>query len=139
MMNNLEININSLCCKILINLAYLFLGTLITISIVGIIYYLHLFDFFTIYTILIAIPIVILIEIYRQNTSFNSFIINNIYKFLYNLNKEPFRITKFIDKILDIGIAVLFVYYIYAHWNIPTTLNDNKHPVFEAIGIVITV
>lgn len=139
MMNNLEININSLCCKILINLVYLFLGTIITISIVGIMYYLHFFNCFTIYIILIAIPIVIIIEIYRQNTSFNSLIINNIYKFLYNVNKEPFRITKFIDKILDIGIAVLFVYYIYAHWNIPTTLNDNKHPVFEAIGIVITV
>lgn len=138
-MNNLEININSLCCKILINLVYLFLGTIITISIVGIMYYLHLFNYFTIYTILIAIPIVILIEIYRQNTSFNSLIINNIYKFLHNLNKEPFRITKFIDKILDVGMSFLFVYYIYAYWNIPTALNNNKHPVFETIGIVITV
>lgn len=138
-MNNFEININSLCCKILINLVYLFLGTIITISIVGIMYYLHLFNCFTIYTILIAIPIVILIEIYRQNTSFNSLIINNIYKFLHNLNKEPFRITKFIDKILDVGMSFLFVYYIYAYWNIPTALNNNKHPVFETIGIVITV
>lgn len=139
MMNNLEININSLCCKVLINLIYLLLGIITIISIIGIIHYLHLFNFFPIYTIFIAIPIAILIEIYRQNTSFNSLIINNFYKFLFNLSKEPFRITKFIDKLFDLSMSFLVVYYIYAYLDIPIVLNGNKHQVFEAIGIVVTV
>ncbi len=139
MMNNLEININSLCCKALINLVYLFLGIIVTISIIEIIHYSKFFNSFTNYTILIAIPIIVLIEIYRQNTNFNSLIINNIYKFFYNLNNEPFRITNFIDQILDVSTFIIFVYYIYKQWNTLLFFNFNKHPVFDTIGIVITV
>lgn len=137
--NDFEININSLCCKVIINLAYLLLGVTVSLGIVFLTHYLHLLKISSVYSILIAIPIIIIIEMYRQNTSFNSLIINNIYKFFYNLNKEPFRITNFIDKTLDICVFIIFVYYIYNQWNILLPLNSDKHPVFEAIGIVITV
>ena len=80
MMNNLEININSLCCKALINLVYLFLGIIVTISIIEIIHYSKFFNSFTNYTILIAIPIIVLIEIYRQNK--DKWVIVRLYGFI---------------------------------------------------------
>ncbi len=137
--NNIEINLNSLCCKVIINLAYLLLGVTVSLGIVFLTHYLHLLKISSVCSILIAIPIIILIEMYRQNTSFSSLIINNIYNFFYNLNKEPFRITNFVDKALDVSIIIILVYYIYNHCNILLPLNSDKHPIFEAVGIVITV
>lgn len=137
--NNIEINLNSLCCKVIINLAYLLLGVTVTLGIVFLTHYSHLLKISSVYSILIAIPIIILIEMYRQNTNFNSLIINNIYKFFYNFNKEPFRITNLVDKGLDVSIIIIFVYYIYNQRNILLPLNSDKHPIFEAVGIVITV
>ena len=81
--NNIEINLNSLCCKVIINLAYLLLGVTVSLGIVFLTHYLHLLKISSVCSILIAIPIIILIEMYRQNTSFSSLIINNIYNFFY--------------------------------------------------------
>ena len=138
--NNFEININSLCCKIFINLAYLLLGVIVNLSIVFLIHYFHLLKISSICSIFISIPIVIIIEKYRQNTYFNTSTVHNIYKIFYLLNKEPFKITNFIDKILDVCMFLLFIYYIYKQWDNMLPLNSvDKHPVFSTIGIVITV
>lgn len=137
--NNIEINLNSLCCKVIINLVYLLLGVTVSLGIVFLTHYLHLLKISSVCSILITIPIIILIEMYRQNTSFSSLIINNIYNFFYNLNKEPFRITNFVNKAFDVSIIIILVYYIYNHCNILLPLNSDKHPIFEAVGIVITV
>ena len=139
MKNNLEININALFCKTVINLIYLLLDTLLISSILTITYYFQWIKISFLSISIIIIPVIIFTEIFRQNTAFNRIVISNVYNFIYYLFQEPFRITKLVNKILDIATAGLFVYYFFILLLNLESLSTQNHPIFQAIGIVITV
>ena len=101
MKNNLEININALFCKTVINLIYLLLDTLLISSILTVTYYFQWIKISFLSISIIVIPVIIFTEIFRQNTAFNRIAINNVYSFIYYLFQEPFRITKLVNKILE--------------------------------------
>lgn len=139
MKNNLEININALFCKTIINLIYLLLDTLIISSILAVTYYFQWIKISFLSISIIIIPVIIFTEIFRQNTAFNRIVINNIYSFIYNLFQEPFRITELVNEILDVFTVGLFVYYCFILLFNFEPLSPQNHPIFQAIGIVITV
>ena len=139
MKNNLEININALFCKTIINLIYLLLDTLIISIILAVTYYFQWIKISFLSISIIIIPIIIFTEIFRQNTAFNRIVINNIYSFIYNLFQEPFRITELVNEILDVFTVGLFVYYCFILLFNFEPLSPQNHPIFQAIGIVITV
>ena len=130
MKNNLEININALFCKTVINLIYLLLDTLLISSILTITYYFQWIKISFLSISIIIIPVIIFTEIFRQNTAFNRIVISNVYNFIYYLFQEPFRITKLVNKILDIATAGLFVYYFFILLLNLESLRTQNHPIF---------
>lgn len=139
MKNNLEININSLFCKVLINCVYLLCGIIALTFIAFIISRFQQFEYKFICLIVVSIVLCCAIEKYRQNTGFNRYVINNVNRFIYNLSKEPFRITNFLDKTLDLSTSLLFIYQVILLLQGAIVLNTVGHQIFDAVGIVITV
>lgn len=138
MKNKIEINTNSLFCKIIKNLIYLFIGVFVIYCILPISF---CFQFkFSIIQISAIILTIVFVEVCRRNNDFNLTIVNKVYTTFISLQQEPFIITELFNKILDFVLIVFFIYFVSTLFlcnSIPLTYKE--HPIFEAIGIVITV
>lgn len=139
MKNNIEININSLFCKVLINYVYLLGGIIVVAFIAFTIFLFQQFEHKFTCLIFISIVLCCVMEKYRQNTEFNRYLISSVERFVYDLSKEPFRITNFLDKTLNLFIGLLFIYQVILLLQKPIILNTSRHQIFDAVGIVITV
>lgn len=138
MKNKIEINTNSLFCKIIKNLIYLFIGVFVIYCILPISF---CFQFkFSIIQISAIILTIVFVEVCRRNNDFNLTIVNKVYTTFISLQQEPFIITELFNKILDFVLIVFFIYFVSTLLlcnSIPLTYEE--HPISEAIGIVITV
>lgn len=131
--NNFEININSLFVKIIINFMYLCLELLLCI------YLCKFTQNIVFWNVILFSSIIVIGEIYRQDNDFNIKIINLSYKGIFKLKTEPYLITKFIDKILNISFIIFFVYQVIHILNNSLLLSNKHSNIFQVVSIVITV
>ena len=131
--NNFEININSLFVKIIINFMYLCLELLLCI------YLCKFTQNIVFWNVILFSSIIVIGEIYRRDNDFNIKIINLSYKGIFKLKTEPYLITQFIDKILNISFIIFFVYQVIHILNNSLLLSNKHSNIFQVVSIVITV
>lgn len=132
MKNNIEININSLFCKSVINLIYLMIECLLLFLICYLINHNQImYAYF--------LPIVILGEMFRRNILFNTNISNKIYRIIYLLKTEPNILVHVFDKLLIFTFVLFFALNIINTIYNPTDLSQNQNSMFAIVNTVITV
>lgn len=143
MSNDLEININSLICRLIANIYYFFLEILVAGVILIVLSNCFNLHFNTI-TLLLTFSVVILSgELIRQNKVLHSRFINNTYsaitKTINFLKSEPIIIVNWLNKLVDFTFIPFFLYNFYQAIQQQQELTTGNHNIYGAVSIIITV
>lgn len=131
--NKFEINPNSLFVKSIINCIYLCIEFIIGICLCNFTYNIPIWN------AILFISIILIGEIYRRDNDFNIKILNTIYKWINKFKNEPYIITDFITKILNIGFLIFFIYQLLKINYNSSIFNIKYSNIFQVVSIVITV
>lgn len=131
--NKFEISPNSLFVKSIINCIYLCIELIIGFCLCNFTYNIPIWN------AILFISIILIGEIYRRDNDFNIKILNTIYKWINKLKKEPYVVTDFVTKILNIVFLIFFIYQLLKINYNSSIFNIKYSNIFQVVSIVITV